>query len=80
MSDYEYRYAAVRGLERKFIGRSTIGDALNPPSFNRVTGDDFLAMTWQELERIAHIIRDATAIKEKTDFEKQVDKIRAQQS
>lgn len=81
MSDYEYRFAAVRGLERKFIGTHTsmIRNALaDPPVFRSVDGDDFLAMTWQELEHVAHVIRDATDTKEKTDFERQVDKLRMQ--
>lgn len=64
---YEYRFAAVRGLERKYIG-PTYGVNLNLPQLSGappklwdiVEGKDFLSMTWEELEHVAHVIRDAS--------------------
>lgn len=63
---YEYRFVAACGLERKYIGP---GFSLNsyqsnggppPKEWDPVEGKDFLTMTWEELEHVAHVIRDAS--------------------
>lgn len=67
MIDYEYRYAAIRGLEFRRKEEPESRQGLNSmygappsePSWKQVSGDDFLKMTWRELERISHVIRDA---------------------
>jgi hypothetical protein len=69
---YEYRFVAARGVERK-LRNSASGDrtysiqqALNgqptvpPKLWHPVKGEHFLEMTWEELEHVAHVIRDAS--------------------
>lgn len=63
MSDYEYRYIAVGGLECRYTPKAFIGqmagvNGITP--WKRVTGDHFLSMAWEELEHVAHVIRDAS--------------------
>lgn len=70
MPDYEYRYAAVRGLELRRLPKPInpgsqqglnhiYGNEPKEPAWERASGDDFVKMTWQELEHVAHVIRDA---------------------
>lgn len=65
---WEYRFVAACGLERKYVG-PTYGLNLNammqqgqsiPKTWTSVEGKDFLSMTWEELEHVAHVIRDAS--------------------
>lgn len=64
---YEYRFVAAGGLERRDT-RAPTPAALNPysnavlsePRWHRVEGKHFLFMTWEELEHVAHVIRDAS--------------------
>lgn len=46
--DYTYRYTAVRGLERRRVTSST---------YHSVTGDILAAMTADELEHIAQVMK-----------------------
>lgn len=48
--DYEYRFIAVRGLERRRITERY---------WQNVTGTELEAMSWEELEHCAHLMRDA---------------------
>jgi hypothetical protein len=62
---YEYRFVAACGLERKYIGPSyglnlAQANGVPPKLWDRVKGEDFLSMTWEELEHVAHVIRDAS--------------------
>lgn len=64
---YEYRFVAACGLERKYIGpvfgipQMGLQNAGPPPKqWKAVEGKDFLSMTWEELEHVAHVIRDAS--------------------
>jgi hypothetical protein len=65
---YEYRFVAACGLERKYVDTgftlSQQSGMLNggppPKQWLRVEGKDFLEMTWEELEHVAHVIRDAS--------------------
>lgn len=50
LGDYEYRYQAACGLQRRKIYHST---------FNRVIGPDFEQMTADELEHCAKVMRQA---------------------
>lgn len=65
-NDYEYRFVAARGLERRGLPSSVSLSMVNGPNrypkWESVKGDDMLAMTWQELEYIAHVIRDASKV------------------
>lgn len=69
---HEYRFVAACGLERKIFhgggggGTYSLQQALNgqptalPKLWHPVKGEDFLSMTWEELEHVAHVIRDAS--------------------
>lgn len=63
---YEYRFVAACGLERKYIGPQTpyqsgmLNGGPPPKKWFTVEGKDFLSMPWEELEHVAHVIRDAS--------------------
>lgn len=64
---YEYRFVSVCGLERKHAhsasGGGNLGNGLYaapPKLWAAVKPEDFLAMGWEELEHVAHVIRDAS--------------------
>jgi len=62
--DYEYRFITVGGLERKARQLGFINcwqGGLGPiREWYPVEGKHFLEMTWEELEHVAHVIRDAS--------------------
>jgi hypothetical protein len=63
VSNFEYRFVAVGGLERKAkqTGFNNYASGLAPiREWLPVEAKDFLSMTWQELEHVAHVIRDAS--------------------
>jgi hypothetical protein len=65
--NYEYRFVAVGGLERKAKqgGFNNYQSGLAPiREWFPVEGKDFLSMTWEELEHVAHVIRDASKLRE----------------
>ncbi len=64
---WEYRFVAACGLERKYIGpgfslhqSGALNGGVPPKEWASVEGKNFLSMTWEELEHVAHVIRDAS--------------------
>lgn len=56
-----YRFIAVGGLERCQTNPMYYNALNGGTNWVRVNAEDFLSMTWEELEHVAHVIRDSNA-------------------